>query len=402
MQTKIIFVLLILKCCKAFLLPGSTARGWLSVHPRTGLSSSPSLPLSSAPQRVSPPLNLFASSTTSHQSHSLPIQLVRPGNEFLAAVDPFWSWNKRNTGVEEKWKAHLGTWTHFNSTGLAMHPPQPWTSGRVRKGLRRSDPEDSQFELWSCFESNARGSFASHTPREVDPHWDLRYNFVKNPWRISRCRLLITLRWVSCSISGTDRALRASRLKSIAPEKWHGPWPEESDVLRVTVVKPDACTVSFVPYLPPLESVQNAIRSGIACAHTFSCELWLAEEVNGVKEAIKSGIFMSYDVVSGELKQLIQLRELSLSEPGNPPPLATALLCMRCTALPLVTMRGTDRSHAVLAICTVLLIRSTVVRGSDEAYAGTEDLVGARMCMPRFAASQVSSYARATQCPVPA
>jgi len=123
--------------------------------------------------------------------------------------------------MDREWATHIGVWRHYNASGLAEQPifPIPWTSGRLAKNLRLSDGDT--FDLWSVLESSAAGLFnGGNLPnRTSDLHRDLRATFTQKPWRMTR-------------------------LRSLLPSSYPCTWPEEADVLRVTIVRPGACTIA--------------------------------------------------------------------------------------------------------------------------------------------------------------
>ena len=189
----------------------------------------------------------------------------------------------------------MGVWTHYNASALEKQPvqPTPWTSGMLAKNLRLSESRDS-FDLWSVLEQSAVGLFhGGNLPaRPIDQHRDLRTTFTQKPWRMSRLRSMLP--------------------RTSYPDAW----PDEADVCRVTIVRPDACTFSGVPYLPPLILAQNTAvdekKNNITAQHPVFYEMWLSESFGDVKEAIKLGLFLCYDGVSGDLQQCFHMKELAL------------------------------------------------------------------------------------------
>ena len=197
--------------------------------------------------------------------------------------------------MNREWTTHVGVWKHYNTSALEKQPvqPTPWTSGMLAKNLRLSESEDS-FDLWSVLEHSAVGLFqgGNLAARPVDRHRDLRHTFTQKPWRMGRLRSMLP---------------RAS---------YPGTWPDEADVCRVTIVRPDACTFSGVPYIPPLTLAQHTAadekESNITAPHPVFYEMWLSENFGDEKEAIKLGLFLCYDGVSGDLQQCFHMKELAL------------------------------------------------------------------------------------------
>jgi hypothetical protein len=203
------------------------------------------------------------------------------------AVDEDYSWRNRQTGVTDTWKSALGVWSHYNRTALetAHHThsaPIPWTDGRMLKSLRQINA--TTFELHSIYEPSAVGHWLKGfmRTRPQDGLEEHSYVFHKTPYRVAH--------------------LPRQRL----PDRW----PTDASTSRVTIVQPNAATVSCPRWLPDdaKQSEQLVTGGKYEKSPTFA-ELWLGETSEGIAEGSKIGLFVEYNGVTGELIQVFLMRQ---------------------------------------------------------------------------------------------
>jgi hypothetical protein len=256
-------------------------------------------------------------------------------------VDADHNWETRRTGVTDHWKAGLSIWSHYNRTALeavahnaqtngAACAPIPWTSGRMLKCLRQIN--ETAFELNSMYESSAVGGWFDRgramTTRAIDGLMEHGHVFLKTPYRINQL-----------------------------PMKLPKDFPEAAYSSRVTIVQPDAATVSCPRWLPN-EQQSEELFHGDYLPFQFA-ELWLAETLmsddkdeNGKAqsqpEAIKVGLFVQYNGVTGELLQVFRAREIALPDdlnPDNPATESLDLAQLQTTLEERKWSAWTDRTH---------------------------------------------------------
>jgi hypothetical protein len=248
-----------------------------------------------------------------------------------APVDADYSWEKRNTGITDHWKAGLSVWSHYNRTALekVAHrtnstsafncAPIPWTSGRMLKCLRRLN--DTAFELHSVYEPSAVGNWFNQGQQGMTtrPQDELMGNWF-NQGQGMKTRPQDGLMEHRHVFHKTP--YRVTHLPMQVPEHW----TEAASTSRVTIVQPDAATVSCPRWLPDDEQQSDELFQGNYVRLEFA-ELWLAETLcrDNVsndeaqpKEAIKVGLFCQYNGVTGELMQVFRMREVALPEDLNP------------------------------------------------------------------------------------
>lgn len=252
-------------------------------------------------------------STLSSSSPLQPLPWWEAPHLTYTPVDADFSWEKRRTGVTDYWKAGLAIWSHYNRTALeavahntqtngAACAPLPWASGRMIKCLRQIN--ETAFELHSVYEPSAVGDWfnkglAMRTRQRTDGLMEHGHVFLKTPYRVSNL-----------------------------PTKLPEHWPGAASTSRVTIVQPDAATVSCPRWLPDDEEQSNELLRGDYVRFEFA-ELWLAEtlmsddtdevgEAQPQPEAIKVGLFVQYNGVTGELEQVFRMREVALPEDLNP------------------------------------------------------------------------------------
>lgn len=199
-------------------------------------------------------------------------------------VDEDFGWRHRRTGVEEQWRPSVGYWRHYRSDNLQSTPVEPWTSGYMCKNLRMVNA--SAFELCSVYEASAIGGWlgGDMPVRDSDGLGFHRHTFVQTPYRINRLPMRL-------------------------PPTIVDP-PPGCDTVRATIVAADAATVSATRWFPSVEHAkQLAAAVGGDYARFCTCELWLAESLDGVPEGRKIGFFCNYDGLSGELVQAFGIRE---------------------------------------------------------------------------------------------
>jgi hypothetical protein len=221
-------------------------------------------------------------------------------------VDADFSWEKRISGVTDHWTAGLSVWTHYNRTALenvshktstrATCNPIPWATGLMLKCLRQIN--ETAFELHSVYEPSAVGNFKI---RPQDGLVERGQVFHKTPYRVSHMPMQL-------------------------PEHW----PEAASSSRVTVVQPDAATVSCPRWLPNDEQSDQLLQGNYVRWEV--AELWLATEAIRVNnndnandendqqltESVKVGLFCQYNGVTGELMLVFRMREVALPEDLNP------------------------------------------------------------------------------------
>jgi hypothetical protein len=255
----------------------------------------------------------------------------------FSPVDPDFSWEKRRTGVTDYWKAGLAVWAHYNRTALenvshktstsATCHPIPWTTGLMLKCLRQIN--ETAFELHSVYEPSAVGNWmgGAMKTRPQDGLMEHGHVFLKTPYRVS-----------------------------YMPMQLPDHWPEDASSSRVTIVQPDAATVSCPRWLPNDEQSDELLQGGNYVRYEFA-ELWLAEAIpvnnndendQKLPDALKVGLFCQYNGVTGELMQVFRMREVALPEdlnPDNPVTNPLDLVNLQATLEERNWPAWTDRAH---------------------------------------------------------
>jgi hypothetical protein len=250
-------------------------------------------------------------STLSSSQQQQPLPWWEAPHLTYTPVDADYSWEKRRTGVTDHWKAGLSIWSHYNRTALeaasqkqrnSACAPIPWTSGLMLKCLRQIN--ETAFELHSVYDPSAVGNWFNKflglpmKTRPTDGLIEHGHVFLKTPYRVTQFHTQL-------------------------PEHW----PEAASTSRVTIVQPDAATVACPRWLPDDEQQSDELFQGDYVRSEFA-ELWLAETLtsdndNGEEaqpqaEAIKVGLFIQYNGITGELMQVFRMREIALPEDLNP------------------------------------------------------------------------------------
>jgi hypothetical protein len=170
---------------------------------------------------------------------------------------------------------------------------------------------ETAFELNSMYEPSAVGGWLdtgrAMTTRPTDGLMEHGHLFLKTPYRIET-------------------------LPSKLPEDF----PEAASSSRVTIVQPDAATVSCPRWLPNVQQSEEIFHGDYLPLHQ-SAELWLSEtlisddtdeagKAKSQPEAIKVGLFVQYNGVTGEVLQVFRMREIALPHDLNPKDPATMSL----------------------------------------------------------------------------
>lgn len=198
------------------------------------------------------------------------------------SVDENFDWDQRDTGIVDEWKSYLGHWSHYNRTQLVAAPPLvPWTEGLMLKNLRRES--DDSFALYSIYQASARGGWlaGAMTQRQQDELHEHGHIFRKTPYRVSDL----------------------SAFQKLPPH-----WPAEAATSRVTTVCPNQATVSCPRWLPDDAKQSEELLHGDYRRSEFA-ELWV-----NVQDNKKIGLFVEYDGVSGELKQIFTCRQCAIPQ----------------------------------------------------------------------------------------
>jgi hypothetical protein len=177
---------------------------------------------------------------------------------------------------------------------------------------------ETAFELNSMYEPSAVGGWfdagRAMTTRAIDGLMEHGHVFLKTPYRISTSHGHVFFKTPN----------RISTLPMKLPEDF----PEAASSSRVTIVQPDGATVSCPRWLPNEQQSEELFR-GDYSPFQFA-ELWLAEtlmsdddkdgsgEAQPQPEAIKVGLFVQYNGVTGELIQVFRMREIALPDDLNP------------------------------------------------------------------------------------
>lgn len=186
---------------------------------------------------------------------------------------------------------------------------------------------------------------------------------------------------------------RMGRLRSMLPRtSYPGTWPDEADVCRVTIVRPDACTFSGVPYIPPLTLAQHTAadekESNITAPHPVFYEMWLSENFGDEKEAIKLGLFLCYDGVSGDLQQCFHMKELALLDAEKKIQDPAAEIDFETLSAAVASMEAESRKHLASSQAQQVLggasvegvVRKAELRGDVCVHHFVEGALGPEVC----------------------
>ncbi|GKY98994.1 hypothetical protein MPSEU_000855100 [Mayamaea pseudoterrestris] len=208
------------------------------------------------------------------------------------------NWVHRRNGITHYWSPSLGVWKHYNLSSLLDNPiePEAWTQGRMVKNWILLNT--TAFELWSLYEPSSVGHWPVSRAARIDGLLEAHHVYVKTPFRITQLPGV----YLPASVD----------------------FPEGHDSSRVTIVQADAATYSGPRWLPTsqeaeiLQYLQDQGDDKFFYRRWSFSEMWLSDTVHGCKEGRKMGLFVQYHGMTGELLQLICMRERSMMPTTSP------------------------------------------------------------------------------------
>lgn len=101
-----------------------------------------------------------------------------------------------------------------------------------------------------------------------------------------------------------------NRISNLRNTKLYSLLSKEANILRTLVIRPNSCSVTCTPYIPKMELVNKLINKNNLNNTNYSINfnIWLSDR-HIYNNSLRIGLFISYDGINGNLKELILKKE---------------------------------------------------------------------------------------------
>jgi hypothetical protein len=93
---------------------------------------------------------------------------------------------------------------------------------------------------------------------------------------------------------------------------------KKADILRTLLIRPNYCSITCTPYIPKDEIIKKSInkKNLNTSNYSISFDIWLTDSYI-YNNSIRTGLYISYDGINGNLNKLILKRDNMLETPIN-------------------------------------------------------------------------------------
>lgn len=101
-----------------------------------------------------------------------------------------------------------------------------------------------------------------------------------------------------------------NRINNLRNTKLYNLLSKEANILRTLVIRPNSCSVTCTPYIPKMELVDKLVNKHNLNNTNYSINynIWLTDRYI-YNNSLRIGLFISYDGINGNLKELILKKE---------------------------------------------------------------------------------------------
>jgi len=101
-----------------------------------------------------------------------------------------------------------------------------------------------------------------------------------------------------------------NRISNLSNTKLYSLLSKEANKLRTLVIRPNSCSITCTPYIPKMELVNKLINKKNINNTNYSINfnIWLTDRYI-YNNSLRIGLFISYDGINGNLKELILKKE---------------------------------------------------------------------------------------------
>ena len=102
----------------------------------------------------------------------------------------------------------------------------------------------------------------------------------------------------------------SNRISNLSNTKLFSLLSKEANILRTLVIRPNSCSVTCSPYIPKMELVNKLVNKKNLNNTNYSINfnIWLTDRYIH-NNSLRTGLFISYDGINGNLKELILKKE---------------------------------------------------------------------------------------------
>ena len=101
-----------------------------------------------------------------------------------------------------------------------------------------------------------------------------------------------------------------NRINNLRNTKLYNLLSKEANILRTLVIRPNSCSVTCTPYIPKMELIDKLVNKHNLNNTNYSINynIWLTDRYI-YNNSLRIGLFISYDGINGNLKELILKKE---------------------------------------------------------------------------------------------
>jgi len=107
----------------------------------------------------------------------------------------------------------------------------------------------------------------------------------------------------------------SNRISNLSNTKLYSLLSKEANKLRTLVIRPNSCSITCTPYIPKTELVNRLIdkKNLNNTNYSINFNIWLTDRYI-YNNSLRIGLFISYDGINGNLKELILKKEHMLDD----------------------------------------------------------------------------------------
>ena len=220
--------------------------------------------------------------------------VIYPIKQSFNYVDNKWNWNNKLFPYDNKEANYIGKWYYYNNIDFIktrndiIADPECWNNNIVLTN-------------YICKNNKIKSSKIISDNVKLPPYYIKNKRYFDNYKEYYK-----------------NEHLYSNRIIKLKHTRSYDELNKYADILRTLVVRPNHCSVTCSPHIPKNDIVNKLFdKNNINNTnYTISFNIWLTDKYN-YNNDIRTGMYISYDGINGNLKEFILKKENMINNSIN-------------------------------------------------------------------------------------